>query len=112
MTKRNTFNELMDGIKAMKQHRESKITLRTHAVEEAPLPKVTATDIRKIREHAHMSQTVFAQKLRVSPRTFQKWEQGVAAPNEQAKLLILLAEKYPDTMERIASLTLSKRKAT
>ncbi|MFT3741675.1 MAG: hypothetical protein QM752_03240 [Gammaproteobacteria bacterium] len=31
-----------------------------------------------------MSRNVFALKLRVSPRTLEKWEQGKTAPNDQA----------------------------
>jgi hypothetical protein len=31
-SKRNVFAELMEGVEAMKAHREGKITLRTHTV--------------------------------------------------------------------------------
>jgi putative transcriptional regulator len=47
MPKRRIFIELMEGVAAMKAHREGKITLFTHKVEAAPLPKV---DVRLIRE--------------------------------------------------------------
>jgi len=40
MAKRDIFGELMEGVAAMKGHREGKITLRTHKVEASPLPKV------------------------------------------------------------------------
>ena len=42
--KRNLFPELMEGLDAMKKHREGKVTLRTHklpiaAIEESPVAK-------------------------------------------------------------------------
>jgi hypothetical protein len=40
MSKRKIFDEMMEGVRAMKSHREGKITLRTYNVEAAPLPKV------------------------------------------------------------------------
>jgi len=39
---------MMEGVAAMKSHREEKITLRTYKVEAAPLPKV---DSKLIRGH-------------------------------------------------------------
>lgn len=39
MTKRKVFDELMEGVAAMKSHREGKITLRTYRVEAAPPPQ-------------------------------------------------------------------------
>jgi putative transcriptional regulator len=42
-------------------------------------------------------------RLRVSHRTLEKWEQGLAKPNEQAATLLLLTSKHPDTLERLNS---------
>jgi putative transcriptional regulator len=46
---------------------------------------------------------VLARYLRTNPRTLENWEQGRARPNAQAALLIRLVERYPDTVERLAS---------
>ena len=40
MVKRDLFSELMEGVAAMKKHREGKLTLRSYKVEVSPLPKV------------------------------------------------------------------------
>ena len=53
MTKRKIFDEMMEGIAAMKSHREEKITLRTYKVEAAPLPKVDSKLIRDTRKRLH-----------------------------------------------------------
>jgi len=46
MSKRKISDEIMEGVRAMKSHREGKITLRTDNVEAAPLPKVDSKLIR------------------------------------------------------------------
>lgn len=101
MAKRKVFEELVSGVKAMKKHREEKLTLRSYKVEAAPLPKVGAKLIRETRKKMRCSRAVFARKLRINERTLEKWEQGRAKPNPQAAALVLLVSKYPDTLERL-----------
>jgi len=103
VTKRNLFGELMEGVAAMKGHREGKVTLRSYKVEAAPLPKVDARLIRDTRRRLRCSRAVFARRLRINERTLEKWEQGRAKPNPQAAALVLLVRKYPDTLERLDS---------
>lgn len=102
--KRDLFEEMMEGVQAMKSHRQGKITLRTHRVEMKPLPKVDATFIRKTREQLNVSRRVFARHLYINERTLEKWEQGRAKPNRQAATLLLLVKKYPDTLKRLEQL--------
>jgi len=101
MSKRKIFDEIMEGVRAMKSHREGKITLRTYNIEAAPLPKVDSKLIRDTRKRLHCSRAVFARKLRINERTLEKWEQGRAKPNPQVAALVLLVRKYPDTLERL-----------
>ena len=101
MPKRDIFGELMEGVAAMKSHREGKITLRTHKVTETSLPKVDSKLIRDTRKRLNCSRAVFARKLRINERTLEKWEQGRAKPNPQAAALVLLVRNYPDTLQRL-----------
>ncbi len=39
--RRDLYGELLEGVHAMRKHREGKMTLRTHELAEAPLPPVT-----------------------------------------------------------------------
>lgn len=103
-TKRNLFDELMDGVESMQQQRTGKITLRTHEVEDLPPLEVNAELIQETREQLHVSRAVFARRLRVSTRTLENWEQGRAKPNAQAAALILMVRRYPDTLEKLSSL--------
>jgi putative transcriptional regulator len=107
--KRALFAELMNGVGAMGAHREGKLTLRTHRVDVRPLPRVTAALVRDTRERLNMSQRVFARKLRVNPRTLERWEQGRTRPNDQAAALILLVRRFPDNVDRLEAIGTSKR---
>ena len=102
--KRKLFDELMEGVDAMQQQREGKITLRSHEVEDLPPLEVDADLIRDTRERMRVSRAVFARRLRVSTRTLENWEQGRARPNAQAAALILMVRKFPDTLERLSKL--------
>jgi len=101
---RDIFGELMEGVSAMRGHREGRITLRSHRVPRLMLPKLTDQLIRTTREELHMSRQAFAYRLGVNPRTLERWEQGRSKPNDQAAALILLVRKYPDMLKRLEDL--------
>ncbi|MGI8783637.1 MAG: helix-turn-helix domain-containing protein [Acidobacteriota bacterium] len=103
--KRSLFRELMSGVQAMRARREGRLRLRTHQVEPITVPSVDPNFVRETREALHMSRKVFAFKIGVNPRTFERWEQGRSKPNEQASALIRLVRKYPDTLDRLESLS-------
>ncbi|MBZ5645200.1 MAG: transcriptional regulator [Acidobacteriia bacterium] len=104
MRKRNISGELMEGVAAMKGHREGKLTLRNFKVELDPLPEVDSKLIRDTRRKLRFSRAVFARKLRINERTLEKWEQGRAKPNPQAAALVLLVRRFPDTLQRLERL--------
>ena len=101
---RNLFKELQQGIQDIKRHQKGKITLRHYKIKKTARPRVTAELVRKTRENLCLSRGVFAHQLGVSPRTLEKWEQGMTRPNDQAATLILLVRKYPDTLSRLTRL--------
>ena len=102
--KRDLFTELGEGIAALADAREGKRTLRTHAVEYKPAPKVTPKQLIRVREQLNLSRALFAAYLRTNVRTLENWEQGRAKPNAQAALLINLVKIYPDTVQRLAAI--------
>jgi len=104
MKKRKIFGELVEGVAAMGAHREGRITLRSHRVTPLSLPRVNQQLIRRTRALFHMSRQAFAFRLGVNPRTLERWEQGRSKPNDQAAALILLVNKYPDTLDRLEAL--------
>ena len=105
MAKRRVFDELMEGVSALKSHREGKLTMRTYKVDSKTLPKMDSKVIKDTRKALNCSRAVFARKLHVNERTLEKWEQGRAKPNPQAAVLLLLVRKYPDILERLQNIT-------
>jgi len=101
---RDIFGEIMEGVGALAQEREGKMTLRTHAVEYREPPAISPRELVEIREALNISRPVFAAYLRTNVRTLENWEQGRAKPNAQAALIIGMLKRYPDTVQRLASI--------
>jgi len=64
-----------------------------------PEVAITATQIKKIREKRHLSQTVFAQLLNVSPSSVRQWEQGKRIPSGSTKVLLELLNRSPHILD-------------
>jgi putative transcriptional regulator len=102
--RRDLFAELSEGVSALAEARIGKRTLRTHAVEYKPAPRVTPKELIRVRKRLKLSRALFAIYLRTNVRTLENWEQGRAKPNAQAALLINLVKRYPDTVDRLAAI--------
>lgn len=59
-----------------------------------PVRPLTAQQIKAIREREHVSQTVFATYLNVTPNLVSKWERGEKHPSGPALKLLSLVEKH------------------
>jgi putative transcriptional regulator len=103
-TTRELLAELSEGIDALAEARHGKRPLRTHAVEYKPAPGVTPQELIRVRKSLKISRALFAVYLRTNVRTLENWEQGRAKPNAQAALLIKLVKRYPDTVQRLATI--------
>jgi putative transcriptional regulator len=103
-SKRDLFAELSEGMGALAEARQGKRTLRTHAVEYKPAPTITPKELIRVRKELKISRALFAVYLRTNVRTLENWEQGRAKPNAQAALLINLVKRYPDTVQRLATI--------
>jgi putative transcriptional regulator len=102
--KRNLLAELKEGVGALADQREGKLTLRTIEMEVPAPVKVSADEIREMRTRMNVSRAVLAHRLRVNLRTLENWEQGTAKPNAQAAVLIKLVEQHPETLDYLAAL--------
>jgi putative transcriptional regulator len=70
-----------------------KQTLRDFEAQTVPPPAYTAEAIRRLREHLHISQAVFAAYLNASVSTVQKWENGEKKPSGAALRLLSVIER-------------------
>lgn len=101
---RDLFAELSKGMDALADARQGKRTLRTHALEYRPAPNMTPQELIRVRKSLKISRALFAVYLRTNVRTLENWEQGRAKPNAQAALLINLVKRYPDIVQRLATI--------
>ena len=95
MNKRDTGQEILEGIQEIKAFKAGAVTLRTREIREPASP-------RAIRGQLELSQTAFAGLMGVSPRTVQDWEQGRRVPSGPAKTLLRIAEQHPEIFTDLA----------
>lgn len=60
--------------------------------------KFDQPDVRSIRDRYGLSQPKFADMLGISVSTLRNWEQGRRKPEGAARILLLVAAKYPETV--------------
>lgn len=89
MAKRNLFDELREGLEAIRDNPEA-----------LPRHEVAVPDVKAIRKAFGMSQAQLATFLHVSPRTLQNWEQGRRIPGGAARTLLRIMEKEPKAVLR------------
>ena len=58
-----------------------------------PVLELSPKQIKAIREREHVSQTVFANYLNVTPNLVSKWERGEKRPSGASLKLLSLVEK-------------------
>jgi len=55
-------------------------------------------DVKRIRAQFGLSQREFAGLLGISVDTLQNWEQGRRQPRGAARMLLLIAQKHPESL--------------
>lgn len=89
MSDRDIGQEILAGIREIKDFKEGKLSLKTRELKEPSPPK-------NIRARLKISQATFASLMGVSVRTIQDWEQGRRVPKGPARSLLRIAEQNPD----------------
>jgi putative transcriptional regulator len=89
MSTRDIGQEILDGIREIKEHKAGKKTLRTHTITEPPSPQV-------IRAKLKLSQAAFACLMGINLRTGQDWEQEPSKPGGPALALLRIADQNPE----------------
>ena len=89
MAKRDIGQEILDGIREVKEYKAGKKILRVRSLKAPSSPKV-------IRQRLKLSQLAFVGLMGVSLRTVQDWEQGRRKPIGPGVALLRIAEQKPD----------------
>lgn len=96
--RKTTFETLPDGTVRRRIERPD------GTVEKEEILSGPRWEIMAARAQSGLSQAEFAQALGVSKRTLENWEQGRAEPTGAARVLLKLAARFPDTIERLAAI--------
>ena len=95
MAKRDIGQEILDGIREVKDYKSGKKVLRVRSLKAPSPPKV-------IRQRLKLSQSAFAGLMGVSLRTIQDWEQGRRKPSGPAVALLRIAEQKPEVFMHLS----------
>ena len=90
----SVFDQIKTGLEDCLAHAKGERTLVTIRVP-APPPNAPPKRIAALRRNLHMSQSVFAATLNVSPKLVQSWEQGLRKPDRGALRLLQIIESHP-----------------
>lgn len=98
--KDETFTELLGSAHEALDHAQGKRSLRTTTL---PLPpkSLNARAVKRVRASLHASQAVFARYLNVSTKLVQAWEANRRTPEGPALVLLHIAARQPQLMERM-----------
>lgn len=96
--RRTTFETLPDGAVRRRIERPD------GTVEKEEILTGARWEIMAARARSGLSQSEFASSLGVSKRTLENWEQGRSEPTGAARRLLQLAARFPDTVERLATI--------
>lgn len=95
--KRNIGNEIIEGLEdSIKYMRGQKAHVRVHKVE---IPN--DINVKMIRKKLSLTRQEFADCYGFSTRTLQHWEQGDRHPHGPARVLLLLLQREPKTIQNI-----------
>ena len=104
--KDETFTELLTSANEALEHAEGKRNLRTTTL---PLPpkSLNGRAVKRVRASLHASQAVFARYLNVSTKLVQAWEANRRTPEGPALVLLHIAARQPQLIERVRQDTAS-----
>ena len=94
MSKRDIGQEILDGLRDVKEYKAGVKSLRVHMLKE-PAPT------QVIRSRLKLSQVEFAELMGVSLRTVQDWEQGRRKPSGPAVALLRIADQKPEVFTEL-----------
>ena len=86
--------EIIEGLALVEKHVKGEIELPVRYVE---VPDFV--DIKAIREKSGLTQSEFALRYGISPRSLQEWEQGRRQPEGAVRAYLLVIDRNPRAVE-------------
>jgi putative transcriptional regulator len=95
MANRDIGQEILAGLQEIKAHKVGALHLKQRTLH-PPAPA------QEIRAKLNLSQIAFAGLMGVSLRTLQDWEQGRRNPVGSARMLLRIAQQFPEVFLQLA----------
>jgi putative transcriptional regulator len=86
---------LMKGLEEFQEYLDGKRKLVVHYYD-VPDP----IDVRAIRKRSGLSQSEFARRFAIGPRTLQDWEQRRRKPDSAIRAYLTVIDRNPDAVRR------------
>lgn len=86
----NVFESMMQGLTEAVAYEKGQKTARSESITIAPLPEVSASEVKEIRQSLNMTQSTFAAVMGVSNKTVEAWEKGTNTPAGTARRMMSL----------------------
>jgi len=97
----NIYESIMQGLNEAIAYEKGENTARSNTITIAPLPDVSASEIKELRRSLNMTQSTFAAVMGVSNKTVEAWEKGTNTPAGTARRMMgmliadhMIPEKY------------------
>lgn len=100
--KKEMFADLMGSTREALEHARGKRSLRTTTLP-LPLEPFDGRRVKYVRATLRASQAVFASYLNVSTKLVQAWEGDRRSPEGPALVLLHLAARQPELLERVSA---------
>ena len=85
----NVYESIMQGLnEAIAYENGEHGAARSSRITIAPLPEVSAEEIKSLRKSLNMTQSTFAAVMGVSNKTIEAWEKGTNTPAGTARRMI------------------------
>ena len=96
------FEDLEKGLQEAIDFEKGRGKAKTTTLMIEPVKKYSNEDIKRIRNEAGMTQSVFAKYMGVSPKTVEAWELGRTHPTGPAyRLIDILSDGKEETLSFI-----------
>ncbi len=86
--------QIIQGLRLAVRHARGEIKLPTRYVE---VPDFV--NVRAIRDKSGLTQTDFARRYGISPRSLQEWEQGRRQPEGAVRAYLIVIDRNPQAVE-------------
>ena len=84
----NVYESIMNGLNEAVAYEKGEQTAHSATVTIAPIPQISAAEIKALRQTLNMTQSTFAAVMGVSIKTVEAWEKGTNTPAGTARRMM------------------------